>query len=108
MYFLFFFPRKVNQQLRNEMEQRSIRELSLNEQLFDLRQKTKVLRAQSMKDTATITELRLIMDDIKNKGMRVWFSNHFFLSFVYFFSVLENIAEPINLKNARKEVRMIE
>ena len=54
------------------MEQRSIRELSLNEQLFDLKQKMKILKAQTMKDTAEKAELRMILENAKNKGTSIF------------------------------------
>lgn len=50
------------------MEQRSIRELTLNEQLFEMKQQMKTLKNQTMKDTAEKAELRLKLDNVKNKG----------------------------------------
>lgn len=41
------------------MEKRSIRELSQSEEIFKLSHEKRVLKAQIMKDAATIAELKL-------------------------------------------------
>ncbi|KAK7601104.1 hypothetical protein V9T40_008545 [Parthenolecanium corni] len=54
--------RKLNHELRQEMEKRSIRELSQSEEIFKLSQERRVLKAQTMKDAATIAEFKLKID----------------------------------------------
>lgn len=44
------------------MEKRSIRELSQSEEIFKLSQERRVLKAQTMKDAATIAEFKLKID----------------------------------------------
>ncbi|XKL66077.1 hypothetical protein PGB90_009497 [Kerria lacca] len=51
--------RQTNRNLRQEMEQRSLRELSQSEELFRLNQKIRTLNAQTMKDAAVISELKM-------------------------------------------------
>lgn len=55
----FYIGRQTNRNLRQEMEQRSLRELSQSEELFRLNQKIRTLNAQTMKDAAVISELKM-------------------------------------------------
>lgn len=98
------------------MEQRSIRELALNEELFQLRQQLRKLNAQALRDAATIAELKLIVENMKNtknKGFYfyLFFSpqNILYLRNRWFYSVFyfsENISDQLVIP--KKEVRMVE